>query len=181
MTHPTEQTPYESERGKHPAWLLAQRQFAGAVCLETAGAGAGIKPQVLRNKLNPEQERHHLRVDELISLTHTTGNTTLVEGVMLELGLVAVRMPRAERQGDLLDSTLAIQARAGELAAEAIHLRQGGRVTDRVRGRVAQLTSSLQAESARVFIQLESVCGTVPLITGGLDLLAAGAGTVAGI
>ncbi|WP_375058387.1 phage regulatory CII family protein [Zobellella sp. DQSA1] len=181
MTHPPEQSPFESGAAIQPAWTLAQRKFASEICMQDAAPLVGLKPQILRNKLNPRQEQHYLRVEELIALTRETGNTTLVEGVMLELGLVAVRMPRAERRGDLLDSTLTIQAAAGELAAEAIYLRQGGRVTDRVRGRVAQLTSSLQAEAARVLVQLESVCGTVPLITSGMDLLAAGAGAVAGI
>ncbi|MFT6987812.1 MAG: hypothetical protein ACJAT7_003674, partial [Psychromonas sp.] len=56
-------------------------------------ANTGIKPSQLRNKLNPSQT-HKLSVDDLLLITKESGNYCIVNSLLLNLDMVAVKVDR---------------------------------------------------------------------------------------
>lgn len=144
----------------------AYRLFAAEVNMEQTARAAGLNGQRLRNKLNPNQGNHRLTVDELVAITRASGNTRLIEGLMLDVGMAAVRLPAAGARGNLVNDTLALNAAAGALSAEVVAVREGGRVTQRVVGRVRQLIAEIETQCVRIGVEIEQA---VPVCGSGLD------------
>ena len=55
---------------------------------------AGMRPMVLSNKVNPEQESNHLSVDEAIRLMAITGDKRLLVAINSALGCTAMGLAR---------------------------------------------------------------------------------------
>lgn len=88
---------FEQTCSKHHHFDSACSRFAASHSLAEVARAAGIGEQVLRNKLNPAQP-HQLTARELVAIYHATeGDETLFDGLLLECGLTAVAIPKAER------------------------------------------------------------------------------------
>ena len=80
---------------------------------------AGIKPQTLRNKLNPEQP-HQLTAPEIMLLTDITEDSTLVDGFLAQLHCMPC-VPVNELASEKLPVyVMKATAEVGQLAAGAI-------------------------------------------------------------
>jgi len=80
---------------------------------------AGIKPQTLRNKLNPEQP-HQLTAPEIMLLTDITEDSTLVDGFLAQLHCMPC-VPVNELASEKLPVyVIKATAEVGQLAAGAI-------------------------------------------------------------
>lgn len=75
---------FDFELSSHPHFDNACRDFATRHNLATLAERAGIKPQTLRNKLNPEQF-HELTVKEMLSLIAVTEDMSLMDGALSQL------------------------------------------------------------------------------------------------
>jgi hypothetical protein len=62
------------------------RDFARSHCLERQAAKIGMSGNVLRNKLNPDQEFHKLSLVEATILASNTGDLALFDGALNMLG-----------------------------------------------------------------------------------------------
>ncbi|OBU30664.1 phage regulatory CII family protein [Photobacterium kishitanii] len=83
---------YAIPQPKQDAFYNAAIRFSERENLEQIAIECALKPQMLRNKLNPNQP-HQLTVRELVIITKQSGNSDLVNSVLLELDLTAVKLP----------------------------------------------------------------------------------------
>ena len=91
--------------------------FSEAQNLTEVGKLTGIKK--LGDKLNPSQP-HKLSAFELKMITKATGDCTLINGMLLSLDMVAVRVNRDCEETTLAKRALLHSQNAGNLATEAL-------------------------------------------------------------
>lgn len=72
---------FDYQTSKHPHFDAACRAFAIEHNLEDVAAAVGMRPQILRNKLNPAQP-HRLTCDELLAITDYTEDARLLDGML---------------------------------------------------------------------------------------------------
>ncbi|WP_019615115.1 phage regulatory CII family protein [Psychromonas ossibalaenae] len=88
-------------------------------------ANTGIGQSQLRNKLNPSQT-HKLSVDDLLLITKDTGNYCIVNSLLLNLDMVAVKIDPQGCEETLVKRALENSMNAGELSRLA--LENGGEI-----------------------------------------------------
>lgn len=62
---------------------------------ESLGPRVGISPAVLRNKVNPNNETHHLTLAEATRITDLTGDTRILQAWAHHSGYLLVKAPDA--------------------------------------------------------------------------------------
>ncbi len=72
---------FDYQTSKHAHFDAACRAFALSHNLEDVAAAIGMRPQILRNKLNPIQP-HRLTCDELLAITDYTEDARLLDGML---------------------------------------------------------------------------------------------------
>lgn len=72
---------FDYQTSKHAHFDAACRAFAIEHNLENVAAAVGMRPQILRNKLNPAQP-HRLTCDELLAITDYTEDARLLDGML---------------------------------------------------------------------------------------------------
>ncbi|MFC4699361.1 phage regulatory CII family protein [Glaciecola siphonariae] len=94
----------------------AMRSFSKYQRLDILAPKIGCSPNVLRNKLNPDQEFHKLTALEVILLTHITGDETLLSAMGRMIGFTMYR-PATEKSAisDLMHGVLKTQGAAGHI------------------------------------------------------------------
>lgn len=75
---------FDYQTSKHAYFDAACRAFALAHNLEDVAAAVGMRPQILRNKLNPVQS-HRLICDELLAITDYTEDARLMDGILRQI------------------------------------------------------------------------------------------------
>ncbi|SHO57859.1 phage regulatory CII family protein [Vibrio quintilis] len=93
--------------------------FASSENMEQIARALGMKPGMLRNKLNPEQP-HVLKPVELIAISKVSGNYTLINCLLLGLNVVTAPLEGAEEAETILSRLFKHSANAGELSAWAL-------------------------------------------------------------
>ncbi|WP_108944116.1 phage regulatory CII family protein [Shewanella halifaxensis] len=152
----------------------ALRQFANDEVVSDIAKSAGMKrPQMLRNKLLPEQP-HQLTVSELVKITKASGNRCIVDGVLMDLGCVTSvsisDMANADKT-PLTDRALDITANSAQLGALALDVKATRRVTERVRHETVKRASYIMAELAIFVHDVEQKFQAVPVLTVASDAL----------
>lgn len=98
---------------------IACRAFALKHNIEDIAVAIGSRPQVLRNKLNPEQP-HRLTVDELLAITDYTEDATLLDGMLAQINCLPC-VPINELVTDKLpDYVMGATAEVGRIAGSAM-------------------------------------------------------------
>ncbi|MEQ9875974.1 phage regulatory CII family protein [Pectobacterium brasiliense] len=108
---------FDYQIAKHPHYANACRAFATRHNLVELAEMVGINPQMLRNKLNPEQP-HRLTCDDLLTITDASEDSTLIDGLLAQLNClpaVPVNEAKTERLTTyVLQATVAVGAVAAE-------------------------------------------------------------------
>lgn len=110
---------FDYQIAKHPHYVNACRAFATRHNLVELAQKASMNPQMLRNKLNPEQP-HRLTCDDLLTITDASEDSTLIDGLLAQLKClpaVPVNEAKAER---LTTYVLQATAAVGAVAAESV-------------------------------------------------------------
>ncbi|WP_024554421.1 phage regulatory CII family protein [Franconibacter helveticus 513] len=103
----------------HPHYDEACQAFAARHNITELAKKAGINPQTLRNKLNPEQP-HQLTAPEIMLLTDITEDSTLVDGFLAQMHCMPC-VPVNELATEKLPVyVMKATAEVGQLAAGAI-------------------------------------------------------------
>lgn len=112
-----------------------QKSFDEACCsfanyenMEQIARELGMKPGMLRNKLNPEQP-HVLKPVELIAVSKVSGNYTLINCLLLGLDMVAAPVENVEEAESIVERLLKHSANAGELSTWALQHGNGLRLS----------------------------------------------------
>ncbi|MFM5847086.1 phage regulatory CII family protein [Aeromonas veronii] len=156
---------------KHPHFESACSRFAASHSLAEVARAAGIGEQVLRNKLNPAQP-HQLTARELVAIYHATeGDETLFDGLLLECGLTAVAIPKAERTPSLPHQAIDLNAKIASIGQRALELTDRGRITRSERNTLVSVATSAMGSLAILIHDIEARFQAVPTLACASDIL----------
>ncbi len=167
---------FDATTSKQPsAWHSACERFAASHVLAEVARGTGIREQVLRNKLNPDQP-HRMTVDEMIAIYHATGDETLIDGALFDCGLTAVKVPPADSSQPMVVRAVELNARVAGLGTHALQVTTTGRVTRGQRNSIVDLATVAMGELAILINDVEQKYQTVPVLGSAIDALRGVAG-----
>lgn len=137
---------------------------------------AGMSPTMLRNKLNPEQP-HVLSPVELLLITKASGNHTLINSLLLDLGVVTVGFnSEGSEEQTLAARALAANVHSGDLAQQALDLGGSTRLTRTHKQSLIKTAQSGITNLVHLITDLENrTTGVTPFLTMGVDFIANGA------
>ncbi|MBL0576939.1 phage regulatory CII family protein [Aeromonas caviae] len=156
---------------KHPHWISACQRFAANHNMAEIAQRAGMNPQLLRNKLNPDQP-HELTVAELIAITQASeGDETLFDGALFGCGLTAVAIPQAERAPSLPHQAIDLNAKIASIGQRALELTDRGRITRSERNTLVSVATSAMGSLAILIHDIEARFQAVPALACASDIL----------
>lgn len=156
---------------KHPHWISACQRFAVSHNMAEIAQRAGMNPQLLRNKLNPDQP-HELTVAELIAITQASeGDETLFDGALFGCGLTAVAIPQAERAPSLPHQAIDLNAKIASIGQRALELTDRGRITRSERNTLVSVATSAMGSLAILIHDIEARFQAVPALACASDIL----------
>lgn len=153
---------------KHSHFDAACRAFAQANNLEEIALALAMRPQVLRNKLNPDQP-HRMTVDELLAITDFTEDARLLDGLLAQINcLPSVPVNNATEnsmQICALTATASVGAIAGEaVSAEKMTASRKNAILDRANDAIRNLSMLVYTVEAR-FQSAPVLAAAVDLVT----------------
>lgn len=156
---------------KHPHWISACQHFAASHNMAEIAQRAGMNPQLLRNKLNPDQP-HELTVAELIAITQASeGDETLFDGALFGCGLTAVAIPQAERAPSLPHQAIDLNAKIASIGQRALELTERGRITRSERNTLVSVATSAMGSLAILIHDVEARFQAIPALACASDIL----------
>lgn len=156
---------------KHPHWISACQRFAASHNMAEIAQRVGMNPQLLRNKLNPDQP-HELTVAELIAITQASdGDETLFDGALFGCGLTAVAIPQAERAPSLPHQAIDLNAKIASIGQRALELTDRGRITRSERNTLVSVATSAMGSLAILIHDIEARFQAVPALACASDIL----------
>lgn len=156
---------------KHPHWISACQRFAASHNMAEIAQRAGMNPQILRNKLNPDQP-HELTVAELIAITQASeGDETLFDGALFGCGLTAVTIPQADRAPSLPHQAIDLNAKIASIGQRALELTDRGRITRSERNTLVSVATSAMGSLAILIHDIEARFQAVPTLACASDIL----------
>lgn len=156
---------------KHPHWISACQRFAASHNMAEIAQRAGMNPQILRNKLNPDQP-HELTVAELIAITQASeGDETLFDGALFGCSLTAVAIPQAERAPSLPHQAIDLNAKIASIGQRTLELTDRGRITRSERNTLVSVATSAMGSLAILIHDIEARFQAVPTLACASDIL----------
>ncbi|MCD9511914.1 phage regulatory CII family protein [Photobacterium phosphoreum] len=149
---------YAIPQSKQDAFYNAAVRFAEQENLEQIAIECALRPQMLRNKLNPNQP-HQLTVRELVIITKQSGNSNLVNSVLLELDLTAVRLPESKGESKSpVMAAMTINTHAGEISRHLIEVETLQRLTRRKKNEIVSKAQAAMRELVLLMNDVENRC-----------------------
>jgi len=109
------------------AYFLGKRHNASDLARKL-----GVSPNVLGNKLNPDQEFHKLSLGEAVAITELTGDDIILQAWCQQRGGVFVKLPDdVASDEELSDQLMRLSEELGSALGEIRHARTDG-VIDQV-------------------------------------------------
>lgn len=159
-----------------------QKSFDEACCsfaitenMEQIAIEIGMKPGMLRNKLNPEQP-HVLRPVELIAISKVSGNYTLINCLLLGLDVVTAPVNTVDEAETIFSHLFKHNANAGELSAWALQHGNSHRISRTHKHTLIQKAQDGISNLVLLINEVERRTTSLqPLMQFGSDFLANGA------
>lgn len=154
-----------------PHWESACARFKAAHNQSDVARAMGQKPQLWINKLAPEQSGEPT-IKNVIAAVRATGDSTLVHGLLLELDMAGITLPKSDHASSnvpLTSQALEITATAGELARDTISVQQMGRVSSAQRDSSVAKATAMMGALALFVHDIEARFHAVPGLTVALD------------
>lgn len=166
---------FEQSTTKQPHFLQhfdsACSRFTASYSLAKVARAAGIGEQLLRNKLNPAQP-HQLTARELVAIYHATeGDETLFDGMLMECGLTAVAIPKADRAPSLPHQAIDLNAKIASIGQRALELTERGRITRSERNTLVSVATSAMGSLAILIHDVEARFQAIPAWACASDIL----------
>ncbi|WP_375750920.1 phage regulatory CII family protein [Vibrio sp. HN007] len=143
--------------------------------MEKLAQRIGVKSgTMLRNKLNPAQP-HKLDPIDLALLCKESGDFTILNTLMADLGVVTVQVPDQQDNKNLVERTLLNNVYSGELSSDALKLCNADRLP-RSKKRKTLVKAQAALGNLVLFISEleERTTGLHPLVQMGSEILANG-------
>ena len=154
-----------------PHWESACARFKTAHNQSDVARAMGSRPQLWINKLSPDQNGEPT-IKNVIAAARVTGDCTLVHGLLLELDMAGIALPRsnhASSQVPLMHQALEITATAGELARDTINVQHAGRMGSTQRDSAVAKATAMMGALALFVHDIESRFHAMPGLTVALD------------
>ncbi|MGR6779675.1 phage regulatory CII family protein [Moritella viscosa] len=133
-------------------------RFADIENVESIASECGMRGQILRNKLNPNQP-HQLTVTELIKITKATDNHDIINSAILDIGLVAVRLPKQGESKPLTLSTMSVTADLGDINRHILEAESDRRLTRYKKDAIVRKAQQAVRELVFLMSDVENRCG----------------------
>lgn len=155
-------------------YQIAKRQHFDAACrafvlahnLEAIASAIGIRSQVLRNKLNPEQP-HRLTCCELLAITDHTEDATLLDGLLLQINCLP-SVPRNEASSQNVPTfVLGATADVGVLAGEAVSTAP---LTQARKNTILERANSAIRHLSLIVLSVEARFQSAPMLAAAVDV-----------
>lgn len=120
---------------------------------ESLGPRVGISPAVLRNKVNPNNETHHLTLAEAGRITSLTGDMRILKAFANEHGFLLVKAPDScstESDMSVLEQMAGLMVSCGAFGKEVYDSLADGKVDRSEMERVARAGRGVMTSVAEV-------------------------------
>ncbi|MGC6093457.1 phage regulatory CII family protein [Citrobacter portucalensis] len=146
---------------------IACRAFALKHNIEDIAVAIGSRPQVLRNKLNPEQP-HRLTVDELLAITDYTEDATLLDGMLAQINCLPCVPVNELVTENLPDYVMGATAEVGRIAGSAM---SKGRMTQSHKHTLVESANAGMRFLALAALSVDARLKTNPAMTSAVDTM----------
>lgn len=134
----------------------------------------GVSPTILRNKLNPEQP-HVLTCVEMVAIAKATGNYTLVNCLLLGLGVVTAQIPEGATQETFIKRALENSIHSGDLSKLALEHAGNTRLTRSTKHTIINKAQQGISNLVLLISDLENrTSAATPIFSMGVDFIANG-------
>lgn len=162
-----DKTMFDYQTSKHAHFDAACRAFAVEHNLEDVAAAVGMRPQILRNKLNPAQP-HRLTCDELLAITDYTEDARLLDGMLGQINCLPSVPVNNATEANMQLCALSATASVGAIAGEAVstgHMTAARRtqILDRARDAIRSLSVLAYTVESRIH--------SAPVLAAAVDLV----------
>ena len=100
-------------------------KHGGSIAL---AARMGMSSTVLNNKVNPNTDSHHLRLDEAITIMEYTNDTGIIQAMAQRLGGVFCMVDGEATQASIIMTALSTSACQGDIMSEMQKALEDGRI-----------------------------------------------------
>ena len=91
-------------------------------------ARMGMSSTVLNNKVNPNTDSHHLRLDEALTIMEYTNDTSIIQAMAQRLGGVFYKVDGEATQASIIMTALSTSACQGDIMSEMQQALEDGRI-----------------------------------------------------
>jgi hypothetical protein len=127
---------------------------------ESLGPRAGISPAVLRNKVNPNNETHHLTLAEAVRITNLTCDVRMLQAWAHEAGYLLVKAPNGSADScdmAVLEQVVGLGVANGQFMQTIHTALADGRVDESEMKRIRAAERELQTVAATVTQRMEGM------------------------
>jgi len=164
----------ELREAKQKAYNEACYAFANSENMTRLAKKVGMNATILRNKLNPEQP-HILTPVELIMITKASKNHTLVNTLLMGLGVVTAQVPTGEKEETFVKRALENAMNSGELSRLAIEHGDEHRISRTHKHSIIKRAQSGISNLVMLISDLENcTSGVSPLLSMSVDFITNG-------
>lgn len=149
--------------------------FANSENMTQIAKQIGMNPVILRNKLNPGNERHKLTAVELVKISKVSGNYCIANSLLFSLGMVGAKVPAEGEQRNLTQRALENSVHAGEISRLALETGGDIRLPRSKRNEYLERAHSSVRNLVLLISDLENrSAGMQPLVSAGVDFVTGG-------
>lgn len=162
---------FDYQRSKHPHFETACRAFAQTHNLSEVAAAVGMRPQVLRNKLNPDQP-HLLTCHELLAITDVTEDARLLDGLLAQINCLPSVPVNNATASNMQMCALSATADVGAIAGETV---TAGHITQARKNAIFERANNAIRNLTLLMLTVETKFQSVPVMAAAVDVINSGA------
>ncbi|MEZ9174803.1 phage regulatory CII family protein [Vibrio kanaloae] len=165
----------EFRGSKQKAFNEACCAFANSENMTKLAKAVNMNATMLRNKLNPEQP-HILTSVELVMITKASGNFTILNSLLLGLGVVTAQIPNDASEETFIKRALENAMHSGDLSRMALEHAGNDRLTRSHKQKIIRKAQSGISNLVQLIADVENrTTGVTPFLSMGIDFIANGA------
>ncbi len=158
---------FDYQTSKHPHFDNACRIFAIEHNLEDVADAVGMRPQILRNKLNPMQP-HRLTCDELLAITDATEDARILDGLLRQINCQPSVPVNNATPDNMQFCALTAAASVGAIAGEAVST---DKMTQARRNQILDRASDAIRSLSLIVYSVEARFQSVPVLAAAVDIV----------
>ena len=131
-------------------------KHGGSIAL---AARMGMSSTVLNNKVNPNTDSHHLRLDEAVTIMEYTNDTGIIQAMAQRLGGVFYMVDGEATQASILMTALSTSACQGDIMSEMQKALEDGRIDCKEREALQTKIQDAMVALRTLSVQINNHCG----------------------